>query len=90
MPHGAADEALAGGGKEAPSDQDVPFGGEWVDGSGGVEVQSKPEDNEEADEVGPDVDRLVARVEHADYAVERGLVEAVAFEDVGISLPGMG
>lgn len=87
VPHGAADEALAGGEEEAAGDEDVELGGGAEGGRAGVEVEGEGEDDEEADGVRPDVDELVGDPEAGFDAVELGLGEAVSACDVRVHSP---
>ena len=87
VPHAAADEALARSGEEDCGEEDVGVGGEGEVVRGRVEVEGDDEDDDEADGVGPDVDRFVGEVESRGNAVELGLGEAVATEDVRIDSP---
>ena len=63
VPHGGADEAFAGGGEEDGGDPDVGFGAEGEGGGCWIEVECYGEDDDEANDVGPDVDGFVGGFE---------------------------
>ena len=87
VPHRRADEAFGGRGEEGCRDEDVPFRAEWEDWGRGVDVEGDGEYDEEADEVGPNVDGFVRGPKGGFDAFEFGLAEAVATEDVRITAP---
>lgn len=63
MPHATADQALAGSEEKDGGEEYVGSGRLREIDRGGVEVEGDCEDNEEADGVRPDVDKLVVEIE---------------------------
>lgn len=88
VPHGAADQALAGREEEDGRDADVGVGAEAEVRRRRVEVEGDGQHDHQPDGVGPDVDQLVRDAEHGPHALDLGRAEAVPPDDVRVDTPG--
>ena len=89
VPDRATDETFAGGDEEEGGDDDVGLGAPREVDASRVEVKGQGQDDEQADQVGPDVDHLVVGSPDRTQAVELGFGEAVASYDMWIDPPRM-
>lgn len=63
MPHTGTDEALAGREKKSRGEENIRLRGMGEVHGGRIEVESNGEDDDQANGMGPDVDRLVGEIE---------------------------